>query len=235
MMLILLWIAATLAATTLALAFGRKYGASFLVAVYAALIVMANIFAGKIVMFGPWTVPAGVIVYGVSFLLTDALNEFFGYRFAKEAILGGFTASLLLVIGVQIVIAWEPAGFWQHQEALETILGSTWRIAVGSLVAFLVSQNWDIYVFQWLKQRTGSGSLWLRNIGSTATSQTIDTLLFCTIAFAGSMPWPAVWGIIIGQLMVKLTIALVDTPFLYIMRAFYRTDEVTPNTEADNA
>ncbi|GAB6090776.1 queuosine precursor transporter [Spirochaeta dissipatitropha] len=221
MILILLWIVASLAVTTLALAAGRRYGASFLVAVYAALIVMANIFAGKIVMFGPWTVPAGVIVYGVSFLLTDALNEFFGFRAAKEAILGGFSASLLLVVGVQIVIAWEPAVFWGHQQALETILGSTWRIAAASLLAFLVSQNWDIYVFQWLKTRTSSRALWLRNIGSTTSSQTIDTLLFCLIAFAGTMPWPAVWGIILGQLIVKLIIALIDTPFLYIMKAFY--------------
>lgn len=221
MILILSWIIASLAVTTLTLAAGRRYGASFLVAVYAALIVMANIFAGKIVMFGPWTVPAGVIVYGVSFLLTDALNEFFGFRAAKEAILGGFSASLLLVLGVQIVIAWEPAAFWGHQAALETILGSTWRIAAASLLAFLVSQNWDIYVFQWLKKRTSSRALWLRNIGSTSSSQAIDTLLFCLIAFAGTMPWPAVWGIIFGQLVVKLIIALIDTPFLYIMKAFY--------------
>lgn len=224
MILITLWIVITLALTTLSLVVGRKYGPSFLVAIYAALIVMANIFAGKIVMFGPWTVPAGVIVYGVSFLITDALNEFFGFRHAKEAILSGFAASLLLVVGVQIVIMWTPAGFWEHQDALETILGSTWRIAAGSLTAFLVSQNWDIYVFQWLKRRTRDKQLWLRNIVSTGSSQIIDTLIFCTVAFVGSMPFGAILGIITGQLVVKLLIALIDTPFLYAMRRLYRQE-----------
>ncbi len=226
------WIVITLALTTLTLFIGKKYGPSFMIAIYAALIVMANIFAVKIVQFGPWTVPAGVIVYGISFLITDALNEFFGIQHAKQAILAGFASAVLLVIGVHIVIVWEPAVFWTEQEALVTILGSTWRIAAGSLAAFVVSQNWDIYLFQLVKRHTRNKQLWVRNIVSTTTSQILDTLIFCSIAFVGLMPVSAILGIMIGQLVVKLLIALLDTPFLYIMRRFYQNGAGTPQAAA---
>jgi len=220
MIIILFWILGTLALATGAVIFGKKYGAGVLIGIYTALIVMAQIFAAKLVVFGQWVVPAAVIVYGVSFLITDALCEFYSKEEAKKAIFSGFVGSILLVIGIQIVIAWQPASFWGGQEALIVTLGFTWRIVTASLIAYLFSQNWDVFAFHWIKEKTNGKHLWLRNCVSTFSSQFLDTVLFITIAFAGTMPKEMLIGMIIGQYIVKLIIAGFDTPFLYVMRYF---------------
>jgi len=220
MVTVILWILGTLFLATGAVILGERYGVGLMIGVYASLIVMAQVFANKLVVFGDWTVPAAVIVYGVSFLITDAICEFHDKDDAKKAIASGFIGSILLVAGIQVIIAWESPAFWEGQEALVETLGMTWRIVLASLAAYLVSQNWDVWVFTKLKERTGYRLLWLRNIASTFTSQFIDTIIFITIAFVGTMSTEALVGMIVGQYVVKLIIAALDTPFLYAMRAY---------------
>ena len=223
MLLILLWILGTLAITCILLMLGKTYGVSVLISCYACLIVMAQVFAGKLVLFGNYIVPAAVIVYGVSFLITDVIVEFYNKRQAMKAIYCGFAGSLLLVTGIQIVMAWPgpefQAGF---QEAFKIVLGPTWRIVLASLVSYLISQTWDVYAFSKIKQLTKGKHLWLRNMGSTISSQAIDTLIFITIAFAGTMSGNILISMIIGQYLVKLIIATFDTPFLYLLRGVYK-------------
>ena len=209
---VLLWIMATLSIATIVAFIGNKYGVGITIGVFSGLIVTAQVLANKTVMFAGYTVPAAVIVYGTSFLLTDVLCEFYGKDKAKQAVWSGFIASILLVIGIQIAISWESAPFWEGQEAFVATLGTTWRIVAASLAAYLVSQNWDVHVFSRIKEKTGEKHLWLRNIGSTFTSQLIDTVIFISIAFYGVMP---IIPLIIGQYIVKLIIAAIDTPFLY--------------------
>ena len=91
---------------------------------------------------------------------------------------------------------------------------------MGSLVAYVVSQNWDVRVFHKLKEMTGGRHLWLRNNVSTMTSQALDTVIFITIAFYGVLP---VVPLIIGQYIVKLLIAALDTPFIYGLHWARRT------------
>ncbi len=219
-MMVILWIIVTLGLATGAVLAGEKYGVGLMIGIYTALIVMAQIFANKLVVFGNWVVPAAVIVYGVSFLITDAICEFHSKEDAKKAIASGFIGSILLVVGIQIVIAWDAPVFWEGQQALVQTLGMTSRIVLASLLAYIVSQNWDVYVFTSMKRATRGKALWLRNIASTSTSQLIDTVIFITIAFAGTMPREAVIGMIIGQYIVKLLIAALDTPFLYGMKHY---------------
>ncbi len=224
MVAIVYWILITLALTTGTMVLSKRYGSAFVIAIYTGFIVMAQIFAAKLVVFGNWVVPAGVIVYGISFLLTDVLNEFYGKEEAKKALVSGFVSSIFLVLGIQIVIAWEPAVFWPNQEALVTVLGATWRIVLASLVAYLISQSWDIYVFQLLRAKTNGKYLWLRNLASTISSQLIDTLIFCVIAFAGYLATSDLVIVIQGQLAVKFLIAILDTPFLYGIRLFLKKE-----------
>jgi hypothetical protein len=222
MVIILLWILVTLAMATGSMILGKIYGKGLLIGIYTALIVMAQVFANKLVVFGGYVVPAAVIVYGVSFLITDALCEFYSKKDAKIAIASGFIGSVLLVLGVHIVIAWEYPIFWEGQEAIKTTLGMTGRIVLGSLVAYIFSQNWDVFVFHKIKEVTKGKHLWLRNNASTMSSQLIDTVLFISIAFYGTMPNNVLFGMIVGQYIVKLIIALFDTPFLYMMKIYYK-------------
>jgi hypothetical protein len=217
---ILIWIVLTLAGASIIAALGEKYGTGLTIGIFVGLVVMAQILANKIVLFGTFTLPAGVIVYATSFLVTDILCEFYGKKKALEAVWGGFLASILLVLAVKIAIAWPPAPFWTDQEAFQTTLRLTERIVLGSLVAYVVSQNWDVRVFHRLKELTGGRHLWLRNNASTMTSQALDTVIFITIAFYGVLP---VVPMIIGQYIVKLLIAAMDTPFIYGVQWARRT------------
>jgi uncharacterized integral membrane protein (TIGR00697 family) len=222
---ILIWIVLTLAGASIIAALGEKYGTGLTIGIFVGLVVMAQILANKIVLFGTFTLPAGVIVYATSFLVTDILCEFYGKKKALEAVWGGFLASILLVLAVKIAVAWPPAPFWTGQEAFQSTLQLTERIVLGSLVAYVISQNWDVRVFHKLKEMTGGRHLWLRNNVSTMTSQALDTAIFITIAFYGVLP---VVPMIIGQYIVKLVIAALDTPFIYGVHWARRTFSSAP-------
>ena len=212
-LLILIWIIVMLGMGSLACILGKKYGVELIIGTFAGLVVIANILASKIITFGPFVVPAAVLVYSTTFLLTDVLAEHWGKKTAQNAVWAGFIANVFLVVGVYIAIMWDAAPFWLNQEAFSLILGSTPRIVLASMVAYLVSQHHDVLSFLWWKKRTKGRMLWLRNNASTWVSQLIDTILFISIAFYGVVP--DIGAMIVGQYVVKLIIAAVDTPFIY--------------------
>ena len=207
------WMLTTLGISTLTLILAKRYGLGIAIGTFAGMVVIANIIAVKPVMFGPFMVPAAVLIYAATFLMTDVITEVWSKKEAQEAIIGGFVANILLVIGVYLTIKWPGASFWKNQKALVSILGLTPRIVLASMIAYLISQTHDVLVFHFWKTKTKGKYLWLRNNASTAVSQLIDTVIFITIAFYGILP---VLPLIIGQYIVKLIIALCDTPFCYI-------------------
>lgn len=219
--IILLWILGTLMSVTVFAVLGKKYEASILIGIYASLVVMAQIFAGKLVMFGPFIVPGAVVVYAITYLMTDALVEFYGKKEAQKAIYAGLVGSLLLVLGIQLLLKWQAAPFFEHQEAFVLVLSNTWRIVVASIISYLISQSMDVWSYNAIKEKTKGKHLWLRNNGSTMTSQIVDTIIFIGIAFVGTMPGKELLLMMVGQYSVKFIIALLDTPFLYFMRWVY--------------
>lgn len=211
--MILLWIMGTLALVSLSGVLGRRCGVEYIIALMASLVVIANIIAGKIVVFGPFIVPAAVIVYASTFLLTDILSEKWGKQQARKAVWAGFYANVVLAIAVLIAINWEAASFaTEFAGEFASVLGLVPRIVVASMVAYLLSQHHDIFAFHKWRERTKGRHLWLRNTASTAVSQAIDTAIFTTIAFYGVMD---IVPLLIGQYAVKLLIAVMDTPFMY--------------------
>ena len=171
------------------------------------------------VTFGYWVVPAGIIAYSISFFITDIINEFYDRKKAQKVVWVGFLANIIMVVLVYIAIQWQPASFWQNQEQFALVLGNTWRIVLASLVAYLISQHHDIWSFNLWKKATKGKYLWLRNNLSTIVSQFIDTVIFTFIAFYGLFP---IMPTIIGLFIVKVIIALLDTPFIYLVRKIYK-------------
>lgn len=212
MLMILLWILASLAVATAGMWIGERYGLGLTISIFVAVVVAAQVLANKVVMFGEFTVPGGVIAYSISFLITDAIVEFYDQKKARQAVWGGFIGSILLVILLQFTFAWKEAFPQPH---FYPALNMTWRIVLASLVAYICSENWDVWMFAKIDEWTGGRWLWLRNTGSTVQSQFIDSVLFVFIAFWGVH---TVWPLILGQYLVKLVIAVFDTPFLYFLR-----------------
>ncbi len=184
---------------------------------FMACLLGANIVAVKLIDVAGWALPAGIILYPITFLLTDTISEIFGRRQATFVVWIGFFGNIILVISIYVAEAIPAPVFWENQEAYSTILGAVPRIVVGSMVAYLISQNLDVIGFHFWKRATSGRMLWLRNNASTMVSQSIDTVIFVLIAFAGVVPNSVLWEMIWMQYLFKLGIAAIDTPILYAL------------------
>jgi len=218
-----------------------------LVALFVTALVTAQILATKVLGFalpatlplvGPAiTVPAGVLAYALTFFATDCLSELYGKRTAQVVVNVGFGTIVVMIALVGLAL-WAPSAralgipAGVDPAAFSAVLGFTPGIVLGSVVAYVVSQNWDVLAFHAIRDRTGRDHLWLRNVGSTATSQLIDTVLFILIAFwlapvllgvGEASPAPVLVALIAGQYVVKLLIAVVDTPFVYLVVGYVRS------------
>jgi hypothetical protein len=196
-------------------------GAAFavLAGLFVGGLVIAAVLAAKIVQVGPFVVPAGVLAYSITFACTDVVTELYGRARAQQVVLAGLAALVAALLLIQLALAWPAAAFWPNGPAFETVLSTGARIVVASLAAYLASQFADVYLFAWLRERTQGRHLWLRNNLATMLSQLLDSAIFITIAFAGLYPLLAM---IFGQWTVKLAIALLDTPVVYLAVALLR-------------
>lgn len=212
---IIIWICITLAISTIAAMVAGHKGVEYLIGIFAGAVVVTAVIANKVVTFGPFTLSASIIVFSVTFFLTDVISEFWGKKEATKAVWAGFLADILLLLSIQIAVAWQPASFWNGQEAFVQTLGTTTRIAIASLVAYILAQNHDVWAFHFWKKKTRGKYLWLRNNLSTGVSQVIDSVVFVTIGFLGIVP---VIPMIISTIIVKFIIAGLDTPFIYLVK-----------------
>jgi uncharacterized integral membrane protein (TIGR00697 family) len=184
-----------------------------LVSIFVGALVISSILASKIITIFRLFVPAGVLAYCITFVATDVISEIWGRERAGRVVFSGFVALLVTFLLIRLALLWDAAPIWRGQEAFSSVLGSTSRIIVASLVAYLASQYHDVWAFHVWRKATRERHLWLRNTASTVVSQFIDTLIFITIAFYGTIP---VIPLIEGQYVIKVLIALLDTPFVYL-------------------
>lgn len=216
LLLIFVWIVTTLGIASFACYLGLRNGVEYPIAIMSCLVVIAAVAANKIVAVGNLYVPGGVIVASATFLVTDILSEIWGKEVSKRAVWSGFYGLLLMVATFWIVSAWPAPPFAQSTaERFEEILGLTPRIAIASIIAYLLSQHHDVFMFHFLKDKYNGKHLWLRNNVSTLLSQLIDSAVFITIAFYGILP---IFSMIVSMWIVKAAIALIDTPFIYLVR-----------------
>ncbi len=187
---------------------------TLLVGLYVACDLIANVTAGKPVAIAGIVVPAAVFLYTLTFTLIDLINERLGKAGARQVIATAFAANLLLAGYVQFAI-WLPAApFYRDAAAFAGVLGSTPRIVLASLVAYLVSSMVDAEIFAWWRAHM-AGPKWARVLTSNFVSTLVDSVLFITIAFAGVLP---VWPLIGGQYLVKMGVTLISLPLIYAAR-----------------
>ncbi len=188
-----------------------------LATLFATCLLAANIIAVKLVAIGGWIVPAGVIAYPLTFLFTDVIAELYGSKTASRVVWLGFGVSVLMALLVLAGGLLPPASFWAGQPAYQSILGMVPRITLASMIAYLLSQHHDVYAFHFWRRKTKGRFLWLRNNASTMVSQALDTAIFITIAFWGTVPAGTLTNMLLSQYLIKLVIAVADTPFCYLL------------------
>ena len=212
-LLFLGWSIVGLVALTLAY---KLFGKMGLIGIIAGSVVMMNILVNKSVIIFGIGATSGNVFYAMVFLATDILSENYGGKEARKSVMIGFFISLLTLIGAWVAIAMTPAPWDTAHQPLSQILTPMYRIIAGSMVSFFVSNMLDTYTYQWLKNKFPK-QLWIRNNGSTMTSQLVDRLLFATIALLGTMPFDAWVQVVISTYILKIIIAIIDTPFLYLV------------------
>lgn len=187
---------------------------TIIVALFVTSLVIANVVAGKVLDLFGLIVPGAVLLYGITFLMTDLMNELYGREEAQRLVKTGFIAAVFASLMIYLTSLLPAAVFAQQAaRAYDTLLGMNFRFVFASMVAYYISQTWDVWIFDKVRRRTKGKAKWLRNNLSTMSSQLIDTIIFITIAFIGDVPSLGI--MIISQYVVKLAIAAVDTPVFY--------------------
>ena len=189
----------------------------YLGATFVMGLVVANFIAVKLVSIGPLVFPASVLAYSITFLMTDTIGEVWGKRSANIIVLSGFFASIIMIGLVYLSIMVPSASIWKNQDAYELIIGLSPRITIASMLAYLISQFNDVWLFHLIREKTAGRKLWIRNNVSTAGSQLLDQFFFVIFAFGGIVDLKNLFIIIASGYIVKITIAALDTPFVYLL------------------
>ena len=172
--------------------------------------------------FGPFVTIVGILPWPVVFLLTDLLNEFYGYKVVRK--LSWITAVLIaycfLIVGLSMNIpAVEiPGSNLSDDASFNKVFGQAQMVIVGSISAFLVSQILDASLFSWIKSKTGERFIWLRSTGSTLISQLIDSYIVLYIGFVlpGTLSFNDFMTIAPTNYVLKILIAILLTPLIYL-------------------
>lgn len=182
-------------------------------------------------------VPAGVVAYALTFFATDCYAELYGRWAATVLVNVGFAMNVVMLGLVWLAIRLPGSDAGVDPAAFGQVLAPSTNIVLGSLLAYVVSQNLDVITFDSLRIRTEGAHLWLRNLASTGTSQLVDTAIFISVAFwavpqllgfGEALSGSVLLQLVIGQYLLKLGIAVLDTPFVYLVVRFVR--DVDPET-----
>src|SRR5215831_15664100 len=183
----------------------------FLMAVHGALLITSTVAGSKVfaLPFG-FSASATVLSYMFTFVVLDTIAELYGREYSRIVINLGLVGMAISALYFQFTIWLPPADFWTHQGAFETLLSSSWRIWLGGWIAYTISQYFDLWSFLTLKKtQVGQRSLTLRAWVSMLVGQFLDTVVFITIAFAGTVP---LGSAIFGQYAVKVIFATFAAP-----------------------
>ena len=203
----------------------------------------------RFIQFGPLQLAVGVLPYPLTFLCTDLISEIYGKRRASFLVFCGFGLNLFILAVMWLGMAAPPAegqppswqvlqlaepirlangAYFEHQvELFQILYENTSGIVVGSMVAYMLAQYWDVQVFHYIKRFTGEKHLWLRNNLSTMTSQLIDTAVisgftFGVALFAGDISLRQFLIFLGSGYAFKVTVAALDTGPMYLARHYLR-------------
>jgi uncharacterized integral membrane protein (TIGR00697 family) len=226
----------------------RSGNFDLVLAAFVGMLLISNIGATKLIAFGPdlsvgglqllpIITDGGAILFPLTYILGDVLAEVYGLRRANRAILTGFVLAALMSLTFLVVDAAPPASDWPNQDAWHAVLGFVPRIVVASLLGYLAGQLLNALVLVRIKERWGTGRLWVRLITSTVVGEFADTLVFCLVAFGplgnplggDSIPWPALINYTAVGWLYKVAVEVLFLPVTYrVIAAVKRREPVDP-------
>ncbi len=226
----LLFLGQTLLSLVVVLAAFRM-GRYWLYGLIAVNYVLANIFVTKTITLFGMEATGGNVLYGAIFLSTDLLSEYYGRAYARRGVFIGLGAVLVYLVMSQFMLYYRASpNDLGAAEGMQVIFSFAPSIILASLMAYLISQLHDVWAFHFWKQKFEGRMLWLRNNLSTWVSQLLDSITFAFLAFAVLprflmdddmiLPISVVIQIVITTYLLKILVAAIDTPFIYLSRRF---------------
>ena len=193
--------------------------------IFITCLITSNIIAVKLVNIFGLVLPAAIIIFPISYIFGDVLTEVYGYHQARRVIWLGFFCNLIAVVAIWLGQILPAASFWEGQAAYERILGYTPRLLGASFLAYLVGEFANSFVMAKMKIATKGRWLWTRTIGSTLVGQGLDSLVFMTLAFIGTIPPTVLVGAIGIQWLSKSAYEAIITPLTYVVVNFLKKRE----------
>lgn len=201
----------------------------FVMAAFVTVLICSNLIGpAKIVQVdGAPAFGAGLLFFPISYVFGDVLTEVYGYARARRVIWAGFAGLAFAAVMASVVVALPPAPFWKNQEAYEIAFGTTWRIALASMLAYFCGEFANSFVLAKMKIMTHGRWLWTRTIGSTIVGEAVDSALFYPLAFysAGIMPNEILPAVMLAQFVGKVGVEVIFTPLTYKIVGFLKRAE----------
>jgi uncharacterized integral membrane protein (TIGR00697 family) len=199
--------------------------------VFVTCLITANTITVKVVNIWSFELPAAIFVFPLSYIFGDILTEVYGYQQARKIIWLGFACNLVFVFFAWIGQILPAASFWDKQAAYESILGQIPRILAASFLGYLVGEFANSFVLARMKVLTRGRWLWSRTIGSTVVGQGLDTVIFITVAFAGTPSFVAI--MLLNHWLAKVIIEAAATPLTYRAVNYLKKKESTDTYDYD--
>jgi queuosine precursor transporter len=197
-----------------------------IMAAFVTILLCSNLIgAGKVVEVAGFRFSSGVLFFPVSYIFGDILTEVYGYARSRKVVWAGFGAMFFATFMSSFVLWMPPASSWPHQQAFETVFGSTYRIFLGSLIAFFCGEFANSFTLAKMKILTKGKHLWMRTIGSTIVGELVDSLIFYPIAFLGVWSTDDVITVLMTNYMMKVGTEVAMTPVTYRIVAFLKRAE----------
>ena len=208
---------------------------NFVTSVFVTCLIVANIIAVKRIGIAWFMVPAGVIIFPVSYIIADVLTEVYGFERARRAIWIGFGCNAVAVVAIMVAGRLPSHPSWEGQAAYLEILGFAPRLLVASFVAYLAGEFLNAVVLAKMKVATQGKWLWVRTIASTMVGQGVDSLLFISLAFVGVMGIRDIAITVVSQWAIKTIYEAIATPATYwVVRVLKRRERIDAYDTATN-
>ncbi len=194
----------------------------FLTALFVAALIAGDFIGGKFFVIFGHTFSAGIIPFPLTFVLTDIVNEFYGTHGARRLTLAGLGAAVFVWATITLALHLPTSPESPISDAVfRGAFGTSARLYVASLTAYLIGQLLDIAIFHGLRRVTGHRMLWLRSTGSTVLSQIVDSVTVSFVFLIGTRPMPFILSNAAHNYFGKLGMAILLTPLIYAGHAFF--------------
>ncbi|MDR2199661.1 MAG: queuosine precursor transporter [Deltaproteobacteria bacterium] len=179
---------------------------------FAGLLIISNLASSRLVDLGPFSFDAGTLIFPLTYILGDVLTEVYGYARSRRVIWVSFFSLLLCFLTLNLVSLIPGPGGADADEAWSRAMTATPRIALGSLLAFASGEFLNAGILSRMKTRNPNKGPAGRFVASTLAGEGLDTLVFATVAFWGTLPWPLFLSLIISNYVFKCLMEIILLP-----------------------